>query len=128
MSQVGYGPNDAVATPFDFWGQLSGVSSVTYTPVTNLLYIAANGTLPSVYVDLPLNPEDGAEITIVSNHIVTALVVTAGSTADTILDSPTSLAAYTPVKLKYSLYGEVGTFNTLVGTVGTNARTWVRVV
>lgn len=127
MSQVGYGPNDSVATPFDFWGQLSGVSSVTYTPVTNLLYIAANGTLPSVYVDLPVNAEDGAELTIVSNHIVTALVVVAGA-GDTVLDTPTSLAAYTPVKLKYSLYGEVGTFNTLVGTVGTNARTWVRVV
>jgi hypothetical protein len=74
-----------------------------------------------------LNPEDGAELTIVSNHTVTALSVVA-NTSDSILDTPTALVAYTPVKLKYSLYGEVGTYNVLAGIVGTNARTWVRVV
>lgn len=65
-------------------------------------YYTAGGTIAAQDFDLPAAPQDGQEVTILSNQIVTAatFTVTDPGTA-TIIGAPTALAVNTPVSFKY---------------------------
>lgn len=115
MSQVGYGPGDSVATPFDYYIPLTGFS---ISPQTSMLVLRPAGTLATGTVLMPLNPSDGARLRVVSSQTQTAITFTA-NTGDAIAGAITALVANTPVEYAYSLYGSI--------TAGTNPRTWLRV-
>jgi hypothetical protein len=114
MSQSGYGSQDSVAIPFDFYVPLTGFS---ITPQTNRLLLNPAGTLATGTVLLQKNPLDGASLTISSTQTQTAITITPDA-ADSIVNAPTALVASTEVRIVYSLYGSI--------PKGLNPRTWFR--
>lgn len=115
MSQIGYGPADVVGAPFDLYIPLTGF---VITMRNGRLVINPAGTLATGTVNLPLNPPDGAVVTIMSTQTQTALVV-AANTSDLIVGTAvTALVAGTSVEYSYSLNGDVAK--------GLNPRTWFR--
>lgn len=117
MSQAGYGNQDAVAMPFDFYVPLTGF---TISPVTNKLVLNPAGTLATGTVNLPLNPLDGQTLRVVSTQTQTAITFVA-NTGDSIVGAISALVANTPVEYSYSLYGTKNSAGVIV-----NVRTWVR--
>jgi hypothetical protein len=120
--QLGYGADDAIAPGrFDYYDAATGtlVSGDTINLQTSNLLVVAAAAIAALTVVLPINPPDGcvAELNAV-NYGVTALTLNA-NTGDKVVNAPTALVAATPVRLKYSLNGDV--------TKGVNARTWFRV-
>lgn len=118
MSQVGYGNQDPVCIPFDFYVPLTGFS---IAPQTSQLVLNPAGTLATGTVLLPLNPADGQRMRVSSTQTQTAITFTA-NTGDSIVGSITALVANTPVEYAYSLNGTKNSSGVVV-----NARSWIRV-
>jgi hypothetical protein len=116
MSQVGYGPQDPIASPFDKAIPLTGA---TVTPLSSLAVINPAGTLAALTVQFPLNPAEGQRLAIVSTAAVTALTLTAG-TNDTINGAASALAVNVGIEYAYTLSG-------IVNAAGVNARTWFKI-
>jgi len=127
-TQIGYGHNDVLAQPFDFYSGIA-VNGVTGSLVTGAtinmasakLVLAPAGAI-SVTINLPLNPPDGAEAEI-ANYVGAAGTVTTtvnANTGDILLGTAGgSLTAGSTFRYRYSLYGDV--------TKGSGPRTWVRI-
>lgn len=120
--QQGYGHNDLLAEPFDFYVPLTAFA---ITMQTAKLVLNPAGTLATGTVTLPLNPPDGCLLEISSTQTQTALTMTA-NTGDSIVGAVTALVANTRVAYRYTLFGSAGA-NAPAGTATVNARTWVRV-
>jgi hypothetical protein len=134
--QVGYGHGDVVGVPFDFYAGATLVTGSTITMQTGVLVLNATGTLAAITVNLPLNPVDGADASITSTQVITALTVNA-NTGDVIVNgvlggitslTPTAntgagaISGLATVRYKYTLNG----FQPASGAA-VNPRTWVRV-
>lgn len=137
MSQLGFGPADAVGVPFNYLGNAGIVTGSTYTMQAASLVLQPTATVAAFTVNLPLNPADGcvAEISNVGTATITALTV-AANTGDAIVGglgvptiftfpaaSTTAPSAVSTYRYKYSLNG----FAPGVGQTPVNPRTWFRV-
>lgn len=139
MSQLGYGANDVVGVPFQFYSGAVGVATGSaYVMAGTKLVLLPAGAVTGVTIQLPASPPDGATVEI-SNVGAAASTVTAtisAATGDTIsalgLGTPTVItpaalttagSASNTLKYSYTLNGFT------VPTTGAilNARTWVRV-
>lgn len=129
MSQLGYGKQDVVGQPYDFYTNvaLQGVtgtltSGQTLVMNNNKLVTHIGATLAALTVTLPLNPPDGATAEVsnsVNTFAITSLTVGA-SAGDVIIGTAvTTAASGATVKYQYTLNGDV--------TKGAGPRTWVRV-
>lgn len=131
MSQLGYGKQDVVGQPYDFYTNvaLAGVtgtltSGQTLTMNNNKLVAHIGATLAALTVNLPLNPPDGATAEVsnsVNTFTITALTI-AANTNDVVVGtavSATSTAAGVTYRFQYTLNGDV--------TKGAGPRSWVRV-
>jgi len=131
---LGYGHGDVVGVPFDFYAGATLVTGSTITMQTAILVLNPPGTLAALTVNLPLNPVDGADGSITSTQILTALTVNA-NTGDVIVNGIlAAVTGLTPVasagagsatatlRYKYTLNG----FQPASGAA-VNPRTWVRV-
>jgi hypothetical protein len=133
--QVGYGHGDVVGVPFDFYAGATLVTGSTITMQTGVLVLNPTGTLAALTVNLPLNPVDGADASITSTAVLTALTINAntgdsivGGVLGTISTGLTPVAstgagsASATVRFKYTLNG----FQPASGAA-VNPRTWIRV-
>jgi hypothetical protein len=139
MSQIGYGANDVVGIPFQFYSGAVGVATGSaYAMTGTKLVLLPAGAVTGVTITLPLNPPDGATVEI-SNVGAAASTVTgtvSAATGDTLSNlgltavtviTPAALAtagtASNTIKYSYTLSGYT------VPTTGVvlNARTWFRV-
>lgn len=131
---AGYGHGDVFGVPFDFYAGATLVTGSTITMQTAILVLNPTGTLATLVVNLPLNPVDGADASITSTQILTALTVNA-NTGDVIVNGIlAAVTGLTPVasagagsasatlRYKYTLNG----FQPASGAA-VNPRTWVRV-
>lgn len=131
---LGYGHGDVVGVPFDFYAGATLVTGSTITMQTGILVVNPTGTLAALTVNLPLNPVDGADASITSTAILTALAVNA-NTGDSIVNgilgavtglTPVASAgaggATATIRYKYTLNG----FQPASGAA-VNPRTWIRV-
>lgn len=134
--QVGYGHGDVVGVPFDFYGGSTLVTGSTITMQTGVLVLAPPGAI-SLTINLPLNPVDGADASIINVGTGGAITVTAinANTGDTLvngtLGTPASITitastagggATAALRYKYTLNG----FQPASGAA-VNPRTWFRV-
>lgn len=131
MSQLGYGKQDVVGQPYDFYTNvaLQGVTGTLTSGQTllmnnNKLVAHIGATLAALTVTLPLNPPDGATAQVtnsVNTFTITALTISA-NTGDVVVGtavSATSTAPGVTYRFEYTLNGDV--------TKGAGPRSWVRV-
>jgi hypothetical protein len=125
MSQLGYGQNDPVGSPFEV---IAPVAGQAITAVNNALILTNPASVASVAVTLPLNPPDGCEFTLMSIAGTTTSTV-AANTGDTLVSVPAGLGAVTTFTANttfvwvYSLTGNV----LPPAAAPVNARTWIRI-
>jgi hypothetical protein len=124
MSQLGYGANDTVGSPFQV---VNAVANQAITINSNKLTLTNAASVAGVAVTLPLNPPDGAVVEIFSIAGTTTSTV-AANTGDTLTASPAGLGALvtftanTKFRYEYSLTGDI----VGVGAAPRNARCWFR--
>jgi hypothetical protein len=134
MSQVGYGSNDPVGSPFQYVAGANIVTGFSITMTGSRLVLNPSGTLAVGAVTLPLNPPDGCVAEITTTQQLTSFTVSA-NTGDAIAygilvavteiiptNSATSGIATGTIKYAYSLNGSVAGNAAAIG-----ARTWVRI-
>jgi hypothetical protein len=131
MSQLGYGKQDVVGQPYDFYTNvaLQGVTGTlttgqTLTMNNNKLVTHIGATLAALTVNLPLNPPDGATAEVsnsVNTFTITALTI-AANTGDVVVGTAvtaTSTGSGVTYRFQYTLNGDV--------TKSAGPRSWVRV-
>lgn len=117
MSQLGYGAQDTIGTPFQ---TIQAIASQAITATSSALVLNNAASVASVAITLPLNPPDGAVFELVSVGGTTSMTVTA-NTGDLINGAAvTALTANVAVEYRYSLAGSQN------GNAAPNARTWFR--
>jgi len=130
MSQFGYGHNDPVGAPFDFYsGAVAVAASTPYVMQSATLILLAAAPVTVGAITLPLNPPDGCEATLavpVGGSTVTCTV--AANTGDLLSGTAaTSIATTAPVRYRYTLNGYVLGNSQAPGATALNARTWIRI-
>ncbi len=123
--QGAYGHADVFAPGvFDFYADATAGGTLATGQVINLQtsnFVAKlSGALTALTVNLPLNPPDGAvaEFNCTGANITTLTVQ--ANTGDTLSAAfAATLTANTPVRFKYSLFGDI--------TKGAAPRQWIRV-
>lgn len=146
---LGYGKNDVVGSPFDFYTNASAIGGPTGKLTTGLTIQMNNNklivyqitsALAALTVTLPQNPADGATAEVsntVGGQTITSLTINAatsysgssstGTQNQTVSDqvvgtavSATSTAAGVTYRFQYTLNGD--------NTVGAGPRSWIRVL
>lgn len=114
MSQIGYGNQDTVGSPFSV---IAAVASQAIQAINGRL-VLNNGTgVTGVAITLPQSPPDGAVFELMSTVATNTGTIAAG-TGDTVGGTAlTSFTANTTFRWAYSLSGNAA---------GTGARTWFR--
>lgn len=122
--QAAYGHSDVFAPGvFDFYstsGTLATGQTINMQTANLVLY--ATAAIAALTVNLPLNPPDGAvaELNLSGTGGSVTTLTLAANTGDSIVgQAPTAMATITPIRLKYSLFGDI--------TKGVQPRSWIRV-
>lgn len=118
MSQLGYGANDPVGSPFQ---TIQAVAAQAITALGNKVILNNAASVAGVAITLPLNPPDGCQFQLMSTGGTTASTV-AANTGDTLLGTAvTAFTANTIFEWCYSLNGSV-----IGNAAAVNARSWFR--